>query len=69
MIFLLIQIVFLQNDRYVEFHNQTGRYYRTRIPMYGRDFAFHDASAELYFVGTRLLFTYLLFGSGIFLHV
>jgi len=47
--------VFLQADRYVEFHNQNGRYYRTRLPMYGRDFVYHQSSAELYFVGTRLL--------------
>jgi len=46
--------VFLQADRYVEFHNQNGRHYRTRLPMYGRDFLYHQSSAELYFVGTRL---------------
>jgi len=48
------KIVFLQNDRYVEFHNQNGRYYRMRLPMYGRDFTYHEASTDLYFVGTSM---------------
>ncbi|XP_052774034.1 nucleolar protein 10-like [Mya arenaria] len=42
------KIAFLQCDRYIEFHSQYGRYYRTRIPKYGRDLAYHSASCDLY---------------------
>ncbi|XP_041358765.1 nucleolar protein 10-like isoform X2 [Gigantopelta aegis] len=45
------KIVFLQDERFVEFHSQFGRYYRTRIPKYGRDLAYHSASCDMYFVG------------------
>ncbi|KAM4770798.1 nucleolar protein 10 [Rhinophrynus dorsalis] len=45
------KIVFLQCDRYVEFHSQHGHYYRLRIPKFGRDFAYHYPSCDLYFVG------------------
>lgn len=47
------QIVFLQCDRFVEFHSQHGHYYRTRIPKFGRDFSYHYPSCDLYFVGAR----------------
>jgi len=43
--------VLLQADRYVEFHAQYGRYYRTRIPKPGRDFLYHPEHSELFFVG------------------
>ncbi|XP_072107328.1 nucleolar protein 10 [Mobula birostris] len=46
------KLVFLQCDRYVEFHSQHGHYYRTRIPKFGRDFSYHYPSCDLYFVGT-----------------
>lgn len=45
------KIVFLEVDRYLEFHTQFGRYYRTRIPKYGRDMAYHTANCDLYVVG------------------
>ncbi|XP_018415062.1 PREDICTED: nucleolar protein 10 isoform X4 [Nanorana parkeri] len=45
------KIIFLQSDRYVEFHSQHGRYYRLRIPKFGRDFSYHYPSCDLYFVG------------------
>lgn len=45
------KIVFLQCDRYVEFHSQQGRYYRLRIPKFGRDMAYHRASCDMFFVG------------------
>ncbi|XP_050750517.1 nucleolar protein 10 isoform X3 [Gymnogyps californianus] len=45
------KIVFLQCDRFVEFHSQHGHYYRTRIPKFGRDFSYHYPSCDLYFVG------------------
>ena len=31
------KVVLLFCDRYVEFHSQAGRYYRLRIPKFGRD--------------------------------
>nr|XP_055107675.1 nucleolar protein 10 isoform X3 [Symphalangus syndactylus] len=45
------KIVFLHNDRYIEFHSQSGFYYKTRIPKFGRDFSYHYSSCDLYFVG------------------
>lgn len=45
------KIVFLNCDRYVEFHAQYGRYYRTRIPKFGRDLVYHYPSCDLYLVG------------------
>ncbi|XP_055107675.2 nucleolar protein 10 isoform X3 [Symphalangus syndactylus] len=45
------KIVFLHNDRYIEFHSQSGFYYKTRIPKFGRDFSYHSSSCDLYFVG------------------
>ena len=45
------KIIFLQCDRYLEFHSQFGRYYRTRIPKYGRDLAYHYPSCDLYIGG------------------
>merc|ERR1719233_1691275 len=45
------KVVFLHCDRYVEFHSQGGRYYRLRIPVFGRDMAYHHGTADLYFVG------------------
>ncbi|XP_057375399.1 nucleolar protein 10-like isoform X1 [Daphnia carinata] len=46
------KVVFLQCDRFVEFHAQYGRYYRTRIPKFGRDLKYHYQSCNLYIVGT-----------------
>lgn len=45
------KLVFLHNDRYVEFHAQYGKYYKIRIPKFGRDFGYHYSSCDLYFVG------------------
>ena len=50
----------MQEDRHVEFHTQGSRYYRLRIPSYGRDMALHGASAELYFVGARYNWIYVM---------
>ncbi|CAB1331046.1 unnamed protein product [Coregonus sp. 'balchen'] len=47
------KLVFLHCNRYVEFHSQHGHYYKTRIPKFGRDFAYHYPSCDLYFVGAR----------------
>ncbi|KAK3084770.1 hypothetical protein FSP39_018588 [Pinctada imbricata] len=48
------KIVFLQCDRYLEFHTQFGRYYRTRIPKYGRDMAYHFPSCDLFIGGVGM---------------
>ncbi|KAK4324156.1 hypothetical protein Pmani_005159 [Petrolisthes manimaculis] len=42
------KLVFLQEERYVEFHNQGGRWFRTRIPKFGRDMAYHYPCCDLY---------------------
>lgn len=42
------KLVFLQEERYVEFHSQGGRWFRTRIPKFGRDLAYHYPSCDLY---------------------
>lgn len=44
------KLVFMLDDRYVEFHSQGGRYYRLRIPKFGHDFAYHKLTCDLYFV-------------------
>ncbi|KAL0894756.1 hypothetical protein ABMA27_013288 [Loxostege sticticalis] len=45
------KIVFLQCDRYVEFHVGHGRHYRLRVPRFGRDLAYHRPSCDLFVVG------------------
>ena len=45
------KLVFLFVDRYVEIHSQFGRYYRIRIPRFGRDMKYNATSCDLYFVG------------------
>lgn len=47
-LFTLAQFVLLQSDRHLEFHVQHGAYYRTRIPTFGRDLAYHYPSCDLY---------------------
>ncbi|MPC26261.1 Nucleolar protein 10 [Portunus trituberculatus] len=42
------KLVFLQEDRFVEFHSQAGRWFRMRIPKFGRDLAYHYPSCDLY---------------------
>ncbi|KAJ2963450.1 hypothetical protein NQZ79_g1589 [Umbelopsis isabellina] len=39
--------VHLQSDRSIEFHSQGGIHYRTRIPKFGRDLAYHYPSCDL----------------------
>ncbi|XP_023703334.1 nucleolar protein 10 isoform X2 [Cryptotermes secundus] len=46
------KVVFLHSDRYVEFHAAHGRYYRLRIPRFGRDLKYHSGTCDLYVVGT-----------------
>ncbi|KZT61702.1 WD40 repeat-like protein [Calocera cornea HHB12733] len=39
--------VHLQSDRTIEVHNQSGFYYKTRIPRFGRALAYHSPSCDL----------------------
>jgi len=41
------KLAFLHADRYVELHSQAGRYYRLRIPVFGRDMVYQPETAEL----------------------
>ncbi|KAL0079672.1 WD40-repeat-containing domain protein [Phycomyces blakesleeanus] len=41
------KVALLQNDRSVELHTQGGIHYRTRIPKFGRDLAYHYPSCDL----------------------
>jgi ribosome biogenesis protein ENP2 len=45
------KFVCLLSDRQLEIHAQYGFYYRTRIPKFGRDLAYHSPSCDLYIVG------------------
>ncbi|KAK6639948.1 hypothetical protein RUM43_008225 [Polyplax serrata] len=45
------KLVFLQCDRYIEFHSAPGYYYRLRIPKFGRDLKYHPPTSELFIVG------------------
>lgn len=46
------KMVFLQCDRYIEFHSAEGRYYRLRIPKFGHDMKYHPHYCDLFLVGT-----------------
>jgi len=46
------KMVFLCADRTLEFHAQFGTYYKVRIPIFGRDLAFHKQSSELFVSGS-----------------
>ncbi|OLY85377.1 Ribosome biogenesis protein enp2-like protein [Smittium mucronatum] len=39
--------VHLQNDRSIEFHDSGSLHYKTRIPRFGRDLAYHKQSCDL----------------------
>ncbi|KAJ3555106.1 hypothetical protein NM688_g2759 [Phlebia brevispora] len=43
--------IHLQNDRSIEFHNQGGLYYRTRIPRFGRALGYHFPSCDALIAG------------------
>ncbi|RWS04020.1 nucleolar protein 10-like protein [Dinothrombium tinctorium] len=45
------KMAFLQEDRYLEFHSQEGRYFRLRIPRFGHDLAYNRSNCDLYCVG------------------
>ncbi|KAJ2764068.1 Small ribosomal subunit biogenesis, partial [Coemansia nantahalensis] len=43
--------VHLQNDRTLEFHNEGQMHFRTRIPRFGRDLAYHSPSCDVLVCG------------------
>ncbi|KAJ9586209.1 hypothetical protein L9F63_020149, partial [Diploptera punctata] len=43
--------VTLHNDRCVELHVACGRYYKLRIPKFGRDMQYNTSTCDLYLVG------------------
>lgn len=45
------KMVFLQCDRYIEFHAAHGRHYRLRIPRFGYDLKYHRPSSDVFIVG------------------
>ncbi|XP_063715789.1 nucleolar protein 10-like isoform X2 [Symsagittifera roscoffensis] len=45
------KLVFLHEDRFVEFHNQGGKYYRMRVPRFGRDLCYNRLNCDLIVVG------------------
>ncbi|XP_054011810.1 nucleolar protein 10 [Hylaeus anthracinus] len=45
------KLVFLHCDRTIEFHVAHGKYYRLRIPRFGRDIKYHYPSCNLFIVG------------------
>ncbi|XP_014297984.1 nucleolar protein 10 [Microplitis demolitor] len=45
------KLVFLHCDRHVEIHAAHGKYYRLRIPRFGRDLEYHYPSCDLFIVG------------------
>lgn len=46
------KLVFLQSDRFIEFHTGAGRHYRLRVPKVGRALGFHSPTADLIVVGS-----------------
>ncbi|KAI8818545.1 WD40-repeat-containing domain protein [Fimicolochytrium jonesii] len=43
--------VMLQSDRTIELHTQFGLHYKTRVPKFGRDMAYHYPSCDLMIAG------------------
>lgn len=46
------QFILLEDERYLEMHAAYGRYFRMRIPKFGRDMAFCREVSDLYIVGS-----------------
>ncbi|GMS95578.1 hypothetical protein PENTCL1PPCAC_17753 [Pristionchus entomophagus] len=61
------KVVILEEERFVEFHHQRGRYFRLRIPRPGRDMDFCRESGDLYMVGSSNEIYRLNLEEGIFL--
>ncbi|XP_043275576.1 nucleolar protein 10 [Venturia canescens] len=45
------KLVFLHCDRHIEIHAAHGKYFRLRIPRFGRDMEYHYPSCDLFVVG------------------
>ena len=45
------KLAFLHCDRYIELHAQFGKYYRFRVPKFGRDLSYNPVNCDLYVVG------------------
>lgn len=46
------KFILLEEDRYLEMHAPFGRYFRMRIPRFGRDMAFCREASDLFIVGS-----------------
>lgn len=46
------KLVFLQTDRFIEFHAAPGRHYRLRVPKVGRALGYHAPSCDLFIAGS-----------------
>ncbi|QQP37947.1 Nucleolar protein 10like [Caligus rogercresseyi] len=62
------KMIFLQADRYIEIHSQGGKYYRLRIPKFGRDLEYHPGNCDVYFAGDGPSVTRLNLEQGRFLN-
>ncbi|CAD6194183.1 unnamed protein product [Caenorhabditis auriculariae] len=47
------KLVILEQERYIEMHATFGRYFRMRMPCYGRDMAYSTESSDLFLVGAK----------------
>lgn len=47
------KVILLEQDRYIEMHAAFGRYFRMRMPCYGRDMAYSEEASDLYLVGAK----------------
>lgn len=45
------KLMFLQNDRWLEFHSQGGKYFRIRLPKAGLDMSYVKSKCEVLIVG------------------
>lgn len=61
------KMVFLRADRTFEFHGRAGVYYKTRMPIFGRDMAYHYPTCDLIAVGNSNLIYRLNLEQGRFL--
>lgn len=61
------KMVFLREDRTFEFHGRAGIYYKTRMPIFGRDMTYHYPTCDLIAVGNSNLIYRLNLEQGRFL--
>jgi ribosome biogenesis protein ENP2 len=61
------KMVFLRADRTFEFHGRAGVYYKTRMPIFGRDMTYHYPTCDLIAVGNSNLIYRLNLEQGRFL--